>query len=120
MEDNRSDLVVIAAGYTDEMKNLSNQIQVLFQGLISLLIFRIIPDDELIRILQLMAKAGYILDPDAVFAVNYYVGNMSRQGKEEFWQCKRHKKHFEHMVSAQADRITGGTDIDVNRADIYQ
>ena len=103
MEDNRDDLVIIVAGYTDEMENFlkSNT------GLISR--FNKFPDytkEELVSILAVMAeKAGLKIDDAAKQKVLELLRKKRKEQWKDFGNARGMRNMFEKFVVNQANRL---------------
>ena len=106
MEDNRNDLVVIAAGYKDEMREFiqSNPgLESRFQNFIEFEDYR---PDELLAIYELLCKkGGYVLDHDARISLASIFGAMVLAKGETFANGREARKLFDWTVEIQADRL---------------
>ncbi len=108
MEDYREDLVVIVAGYTQEMEQFLKSNTGLISRFNKFIEFPDYGDGELLEILGKMAgKAGFTLDKGAREAVERYLEAMDEGRRREFGNARGIRNLFEKMVSAQADRVIG-------------
>lgn len=108
MEDYREDLVVIVAGYTQEMEQFLKSNTGLISRFNKFIEFPDYGDSELLEILGKMAgKAGFTLDKGAREAVERYLEAMDEGRRREFGNARGIRNLFEKMVSAQADRVIG-------------
>ncbi len=108
MEDYREDLVVIVAGYTQEMEQFLKSNTGLISRFNKFIEFPDYGDVELLEILGKMAgKAGFTLDKGAREAVERYLEAMDEGRRREFGNARGIRNLFEKMVSAQADRVIG-------------
>ncbi len=106
MEDNRDNLVVIAAGYTEEMKRFLKSNTGLASRFNRFIEFADYSDDELMEILDVMAeKAGYKISAEARRMVHEDISAMSKERKCEFGNARGMRNLFERMVVKQANRI---------------
>ena len=90
MEDNRDDLVVIVAGYTELMEEFVEEMCAIFA-------------------LQ-CKKSQYTLDPDAEKLLKDYFGAVS-EAAGEFGNARGVRNTFEKVLTAQANRIAHEKDI---------
>lgn len=108
MEDYREDLVVIVAGYTQEMEQFLKSNTGLISRFNKFIEFPDYGDSELLEILGKMAgKAGFTLDKGAREAVERYLEAMDEGRRRKFGNARGIRNLFEKMVSAQADRVIG-------------
>lgn len=108
MEDYREDLVIIVAGYTQEMENFLKSNTGLISRFNKFIDFPDYGDDELIDILIGMAKkSGFSLEDEVAVAVRAYLGRLGPQEKADFGNARGIRNLFEKMVAAQANRVVG-------------
>lgn len=108
MEDHRDDLVVIVAGYNDEMHEFLKSNTGLTSRFNRFITFEDYTCDELIRIMDSMAeKAGFKISPDARAKVVSFVEGMDEKQKKDFGNARGIRNLFERVVVNQANRITG-------------
>ena len=106
MEDNRDNLVVIVAGYTDLMKKfiLSNPgLESRFNKYIE---FDDYTPDELYQILELNCKnKGYVLSEDAkIFAKEFFINRYNNRD-ENYANARDVRNFFEKAIVHQSSRI---------------
>jgi stage V sporulation protein K len=104
MEDYRDDLVVIVAGYTDEMKEFIDMNPGLRSRFNKYINFENYTADEMLEIFKCQCdKAQFILDDGAeAKALEYFEKN---QGNEQFGNARGVRNYFDRVVTAQATRI---------------
>jgi len=104
MEDYRDDLVVIVAGYTDEMTKFINMNPGLRSRFNKYINFDNYEGDEMLEIFKgLCEKAQFILsDAAAEKALKYF---HQQHGDETFGNARGVRNYFDRVVTAQATRI---------------
>ena len=108
VEDRRDSVVVIAAGYPDEMADFINANPGLTSRFPRTIAFADYTDDELVAIFSSQAdKAGYRCSPEVVARVRAWFGAQPR-GKG-FGNGRLARNLFEEAVGRQASRIVAGT-----------
>lgn len=106
MEDNRDDLVVIVAGYENEMRGFLRSNPGLNSRFSRQLLFRDYSADELVEIFHAMAaKAHYELSPDAEASLVQAVSDIWTHRAENFANAREVRNLFERAISAQANRL---------------
>ncbi len=106
MEDYREDLVIIVAGYTQEMENFLKSNTGLISRFNKFIDFPDYGDDELVDILDGMAKkTGFSLEAEVKEAVQAYLARLTVQERADFGNARGIRNLFEKMVSAQANRV---------------
>ena len=106
MEDNRDNLVVIAAGYTDEMKQFLKSNTGLVSRFNKFIEFPDYTDDELIEILKNMSeKSGFRLSNEAADIIKNYLASRDDKEKLVFGNARGIRNIFEKIVVNQANRI---------------
>ena len=106
MEDNRDDLVVIVAGYTDEMKQFLSANTGLVSRFNKFIEFKDYSKEELIAILHCMAhRSGFAIDEDAIALVESYLDHMDERTRASFGNARGIRNLFEKIVVSQANRI---------------
>ena len=104
MEDYRDDLVVIVAGYTNEMKEFIDMNPGLRSRFNKYINFDNYAADEMLEIFKGQCeKAQFILDEDAQSKALAYFEN--HQGNEQFGNARGVRNYFDRVVTAQATRI---------------
>ncbi|MCR5432066.1 MAG: AAA family ATPase [Lachnospiraceae bacterium] len=106
MEDHRDDLVVIVAGYTDDMKRFLKRNQGLVSRFNKYFYFNDYDDEELLAILVSMAKgAGYEFSEGALAKTEKILSKMDSNEKYKFGNARGIRNMFERMVTSQANRV---------------
>jgi len=110
MEDNRDDLVVIVAGYTDEMHDFLTSNPGLISRFNKYIDFPDYTDDELMAILAMNAKKqGYVIADDANAAVRKMLEGMTVSDRLDFGNARGMRNTLEKLVQEQANRLAGMT-----------
>ncbi|MBP3541081.1 MAG: AAA family ATPase [Clostridia bacterium] len=111
MEDNRDDLIVIVAGYTELMKEFVNSNPGLESRFNRFLYFQDYTVDEMMDIFDMRCqKSGYTLADDAKDVLRSLLALLSLD-IEGFGNARGVRNLFERAVSAQANRLATETDI---------
>lgn len=106
MEDHRDDLVVIVAGYTEEMKQFLKANTGLISRFNRFIPFPDYSDEELVDILKGMAeKAGLKLEDGVPERLLRYLSGMKKKEKREFGNARGIRNLFETLIVKQANRI---------------
>lgn len=106
MEDHRDDLVIIVAGYTEEMKSFLKCNTGLVSRFNKFIDFPNYSNQELLEILDVMAsRAGLTIEQDAKEAVGLRLERMDPGQKEEFGNARGIRNMFEKIVMNQANRL---------------
>ncbi len=106
MEDHRDNLVVIVAGYTEEMKQFLRANTGLVSRFNKFIEFPDYTKEELLAILEAMAKkSGFIIEEDAMQVMNTYLDDLHSEQKKEFGNARGIRNVFEKLVVNQANRI---------------
>jgi SpoVK/Ycf46/Vps4 family AAA+-type ATPase len=114
MEDNRDDIIVIAAGYEEEMQRFikSNPgLQSRFNRYIS---FADYGPDEMYRMFRnLLSDYGFYMDDNAGMEVMAYFMDACKYHDSDFANGRTVRNYFESIVKKQADRLaeTGKGDL---------
>ncbi|MFF2525161.1 right-handed parallel beta-helix repeat-containing protein [Streptomyces liangshanensis] len=109
MEDHRDDVVVIAAGYTDEMDSFLSSNPGLASRFTRTVEFANFSVDELVTITRSMCEAHrYELEPSTLGALALHYGQMTRGAG--FGNGRAARRVFEEMVDRQAFRLSSMTD----------
>ena len=110
MEDHRDDLVVIVAGYTDEMHDFLTSNPGLISRFNKYIDFPDYTDDELMEILAMNAKRqGYTVTGDANQVVRAMLTGMSVSDRLDFGNARGMRNTLEKLVQAQANRLAEAT-----------
>ena len=116
MEDHRDNLVVIVAGYTEEMKRFLKSNTGLVSRFNRFIHFPDYSTQELVEILSGMAeKAGLKLEEGLKEIIYYYLESMSEKDRSEFGNARGIRNLFETMVVNQANRLVTMADCDLNQ-----
>jgi SpoVK/Ycf46/Vps4 family AAA+-type ATPase len=108
MEDHRDDLVIIVAGYTEEMKRFLKANTGLQSRFNKFIAFNDYSKDELLAILEsIAAEAGFCLTDGAKERVDEMLSTMTDEEWRNFGNARGIRNLFERMVSMQANRIIG-------------
>lgn len=106
MEDHRDDLVVIVAGYTEEMKLFLKSNTGLMSRFNRFISFPDYSTEELVNILKGMAeKSGFSLEEGLEKQVEEHLVQLSEKEKAEFGNARGIRNLFESMVVNQANRV---------------
>lgn len=126
MEDNRENLVVIVAGYNEEMKEFLKANTGLVSRFNKFVNFPDYTINELMEILDSMvAKAGFELEEDGRETIEYQLVNMQADQFEIFGNARGIRNVFEKIVMNQANRIVTYTSptqeqlVAITKNDIY-
>lgn len=111
MEDNRDNLIVIVAGYTDLMEDFINSNPGLESRFNRFINFPDYSVDEMMDIFSLrMKKAGYELSADAEDALRQTIAEKSKD-VTSFGNARGVRNLFERAVARQADRLAAKQNI---------
>lgn len=106
MEDNRDNLVVIVAGYTDEMHDFLTSNPGLISRFNKYIDFPDYTDDELMAILAMNAtRQGYTVTEDANQVVRAMLAGMSVSDRLDFGNARGMRNTLEKLVQEQANRL---------------
>lgn len=106
MEDNRDDLVVIVAGYTDEMHDFLTSNPGLISRFNKYIDFKDYTDEELMAILHMNAgRQGYEVSEGADEVVKAMLTSMTLSERLDFGNARGMRNTLEKLVQAQANRI---------------
>jgi len=116
MEDHRDNLVVIVAGYTEEMKRFLKSNTGLVSRFNRFIHFPDYTTQELVEILEGMAqKAGLRLEDGLKDTIYYYLESMGQKEREDFGNARGIRNFFETMVVNQANRLVTMTECSVEQ-----
>ncbi len=108
MEDNRDDLVVIVAGYTDEMHDFLTSNPGLISRFNKYIDFPDYTDEELMAILAMNAeRQGYAVCEEANAVVLDMLKAMTVSDRLDFGNARGMRNTLEKMVQEQANRLAG-------------
>ncbi len=106
MEDHRDNLVIIVAGYTEEMKTFLKSNTGLISRFNKFISFPDYTNKELIAIMNVMAKnAGLVIEDGAKKKVLRILNKMAPEMTEEFGNARGIRNMFEKIVTNQANRL---------------
>jgi len=106
MEDHRDDLIVIVAGYKDEMQHFLKANTGLVSRFNKFIDFPDYNLDELLEIFHGMAyRAGFIVDEEATSALQEYLSKLDERALKSFGNARGIRNTFEKIVVNQANRI---------------
>ena len=107
MEDNRNDLVVIVAGYTELMEEFLNSNPGLRSRFNKYLYFQDYTPDELVAIFQYMcSENGFQASEDAIEYTREYFTDRVGRHEENFANAREVRNYFEKAVVNQANRLS--------------
>lgn len=106
MEDHRDNLVVIVAGYTEEMKVFLKSNTGLISRFNKFIAFDDYSQNQLLDILEVMAgQAGLTIEKAAVEKIGEKLAAMTEEEKKDFGNARGVRNIFEKMVMNQANRL---------------
>lgn len=106
MEDNRNDLVVIVAGYRQEMERFLKSNTGLISRFNKYIDFADYSCDQLVEILNMMAKkAGMTIEEEALEKIREYLKRMDSTTRRDFGNARGIRNVFEKVVTNQANRL---------------
>lgn len=106
MEDHRDDLVVIVAGYREEMEQFLRSNTGLISRFNKFITFEDYSEQQLLEILTVMAEqAGMVVEDTAVKKLGLYLASMNEQERRDFGNARGVRNIFERMIVNQANRI---------------
>ncbi|MBO4863716.1 MAG: AAA family ATPase [Eubacterium sp.] len=112
MEDNRDDLIVIVAGYTDKMEEFVNSNPGLKSRFNKYIFFNDYSGKELTKIYNSMAKKQeYAPDDEAAKYVEEYLTSRAKAHEENFANAREVRNYLERCIERQATRIVEINDI---------
>lgn len=108
MEDNRDNLIVIVAGYTELMDSFINSNPGLRSRFNKYIQFDDYCPEELMAIFRSFCdKSGYVLEPDAEIRVRECLEEMYEKRDRSFANGRDVRNMFEKIIYSQADRLFG-------------
>ncbi len=106
MEDNRDRLVIILAGYTDNMEEFIQANPGLRSRFSRTIKFEDYNEEELFQIFELnLKKYEYVLDPAAVETVRETIRQAAEGRDKEFGNARYIRNIFEKVIQNQANRV---------------
>lgn len=116
MEDHRDDLIVIVAGYTNEMHDFLVSNPGLVSRFNKYFDFPDYTNEELLQILQLRARQQtYELSENAISKVREHLETMTLNERIDFGNARGIRNIFEKIVQEQANRIAEIDDQNVSK-----
>lgn len=113
MEDNRDKLIVIAAGYENEMARFIDSNPGLKSRFSKKIHFDDYTPQQMLKILKIMCKnSGYEISPSAEEEAIEYFYKVQREDASGFGNARGVRNFFEQAVSRQASRIVNLEDPD--------
>ena len=117
MEDNRDRIIVIVAGYPNEMRRFIGANPGLESRFTRTIEFPAYEASELVNILRLMAKqSSYVLPDDVEAKLRPWIETMRR--RENWGNAREMRSLLEHARDAQAMRISADPKADLSRLEI--
>lgn len=117
MEDDRDDLIVIVAGYTDRMHEFIESNPGLRSRFNKYIYYTDYTSSELMEIFKLMCKENdYVLTDNAAFIAETYLRGLADDKTENFANARLVRNYFERCVDRQATRICD--DVEINEDDL--
>ncbi len=112
MEDNRDDLIVIVAGYTDLMEEFIDSNPGLRSRFNKNIFFKDYTGDELYRIFESMCKKQeYTPDKKAAAYIRNYLETRAKAHEENFANAREVRNYIERCIERQATRIVTKKDV---------
>lgn len=112
MEDNRDDLIVIVAGYTDKMEEFVNSNPGLKSRFNKYIFFNDYTGEELTTIFNSMAKKQqYETDEEASRYVEAYLTEKAMAHEDNFANAREARNYLERCIERQATRLVEISDI---------
>ncbi len=118
MEDNRDNLVVIVAGYTDEMEDFINSNPGLRSRFNRYIQFNDYSDDELLQIFKgYVTEQDYSLEEGSDEIILQAIRKMRDKETENFGNARSVRNYFENVITNQANRLMeeGGMSSDMDK-----
>jgi SpoVK/Ycf46/Vps4 family AAA+-type ATPase len=117
MEDNRDRIIVIVAGYPNEMRRFISSNPGLESRFTRTIDFPAYEPKELVAILHLMAaQSGYVIPDDIEAKLKPWIE--SNRKRENWGNAREMRTLLEHARDAQAMRISGDPSADLKRIEI--
>ncbi|MCR5654746.1 MAG: AAA family ATPase [Lachnospiraceae bacterium] len=113
MEDNRDELIVIVAGYTEPMEEFVDSNPGLKSRFNKYIFFKDYTGEELYKIFQLQCKKQqYHLNKAAGKYVKEYLTARAEAHEENFANAREARNYLERCIERQANRIVGLENVD--------
>ncbi|MCL2126428.1 MAG: AAA family ATPase [Oscillospiraceae bacterium] len=108
MEDHRDDLIVIVAGYSDQMERFISSNPGLESRFNRYFMFEDYNSEELFDIFSTMCKKSeYVLDDDAIEFAREHFKEIYDYRDDNFGNARHVRNFFENIVSVHSDRVSG-------------
>ena len=121
MEDNRDSLVVIVAGYTEEMEDFINSNPGLRSRFNRYIQFNDYSDDELLKIFKnYVAEQDYSLEEGTDEMILKEIEELRAKESENFGNARSVRNYFEKVISNQANRLISGENINSETDELMQ
>ena len=112
MEDNRDNLIVIVAGYTELMEEFVNSNPGLKSRFNKNIFFKDYTGEELYRIFESMSrKQEYTPDEETAAYIRTYLDRRARAHEENFANAREVRNYIERCIERQASRIVAEKDV---------
>ena len=106
MEDNRDDMIVIVAGYTDEMRDFLDANSGMKSRFAKTIEFQDYSAEDLAKIFRSMAKKNqFILAPDLESGLDAAIAKLTKTRDRTFGNARFVRQLFEDATGRQADRL---------------
>ena len=106
MEDNRDNLIVIVAGYTEEMKDFINSNPGLRSRFNRYIQFNDYSDDELLQIFkEYVSGQDFVLEEGTDEVILDAIQKIRAEEEENFGNARSVRNYFEKVISNQANRL---------------
>ncbi len=116
MEDNRDDLIVIVAGYTEQMEEFVNSNPGLKSRFNKNIFFKDYSGEELYKIFESMCKKQeYSPDDEAAAYIQRYLNTRARAHEPNFANAREVRNYIERCIERQASRIVTEKDVSDDR-----
>lgn len=116
MEDNRDRLVVILAGYTDEMRKFISTNPGLESRFNRYIEFPDYSEEELLKIfMKQIERFEYVIDNDSLEIVKNTIHENFISRDRQFGNARFVRNLFELILANQANRLASGSDISANK-----
>lgn len=116
MEDHRDDLIVIVAGYTDQMEQFLNSNPGLKSRFNKMIVFEDYTAEEELQILKNMAKSqDYNFTFDALTTARYFFEERCENKPASFANARDVRNFLEKAITNQAERIMKNPDVQAEK-----
>ena len=110
MEDNRDNIVVIVAGYTEEMQDFINSNPGLRSRFNRYIQFNDYSDEELLQIFkEYVTKQDFVLEEGTDDVILKAIAGLRENESENFGNARSVRNYFENVISNQANRLIQDT-----------